>query len=456
MRSELKRTAFLFLVSAALLAAPVLAAVKPKSQSPPKGARATAPRTVEMIRPRPRPAHGADTFPEKSPENSREKSTDQPIDLSHAVPARSLAKLPSSAEQLQALNSKLKEQTPQVAEAKRKSDALSADAARLRRKLIETAAQIAQLETEREEQSRRIAQLTAEDERLSAGFARDRVAVTRLLAVLQRLQHDMPPALALKSGDALGAARGSMLIGASLPPVYARAAALSRRLESLAATRTELADKRQRAAVTEKSLGVARAELAVLLAAKEREAEDAAGTYGTLQKELAAIAAEAADFRTLLARIARLRRGSGDDGGVVTVESRASGGNILIAKGSLRSPVVGTLLPAGSGSGPGSSFATLAGAQVIAPADGKVLFAGPYHKSGQVLILEISTGYDLVLAGLGQVTVRPNDELLAGEPVGTMPGSAGDGRLYFELRRDGKGLDPAPWLSLDLRKAKKT
>jgi septal ring factor EnvC (AmiA/AmiB activator) len=159
----------------------------------------------------------------------------------------------------------------------------------------------------------------------------------------------------------------------------------------------------------------------------------------------------------LLARIARLRRDSGSENGVVTVEARNAAGPVPVAKGALRTPVVGTLLPAGSGSGPGSTFATLPGAQVIAPADGKVLFAGPYHKSGQVLILEISSGYDLVLAGLGQVTVRPNDELLAGEPVGTMPGATtGEGRLYFELRRDGKGLDPAPWLSLELRKAKKT
>ena len=98
---------------------------------------------------------------------------------------------------------------------------------------------------------------------------------------------------------------------------------------------------------------------------------------------------------------------------------------------------------------------------MIAPSDGRVLFAGPYHKSGQVLILEITTGYDLVLAGLGRVTVRPNDEVLAGEPVGNMPAessSAANGalaeRLYFELRQNGHGLDPRPWLSPDLRKAK--
>jgi len=73
---------------------------------------------------------------------------------------------------------------------------------------------------------------------------------------------------------------------------------------------------------------------------------------------------------------------------------------------------------------------------------------------GQVLILEITTGYDIVLAGLGSVTVRLGDELLAGEPVGIMP--ADGPRLYFELRQNGKGLDPEPWLTLAMRKAKKT
>jgi septal ring factor EnvC (AmiA/AmiB activator) len=110
---------------------------------------------------------------------------------------------------------------------------------------------------------------------------------------------------------------------------------------------------------------------------------------------------------------------------------------------------------------PGLTYLTRGAAQVIAPSDARVLFAGPYHKSGQVLILEITTGYDLVLAGLGRVTVRLNDEVLAGEPVGTMPAGSGSvakasEQLYFELRHDGHGLDPRPWLSLELRKAKGT
>ena len=206
------------------------------------------------MRPLPRPA-----FRQDAP-------LEQPLDLSRAVPARTLSQMPSSAQQLQALNSRIEQGTPQVTAAREKRDALSAQAANVRKRLIATASQIGQLEIDREAQTQAVGTLVAEDARLGAGFARDRVAVTQLLAVLQRLQHDMPPALALKPDDALGAARGSMLIGASLPPVYARAAALSRRLEELARTRAELASKRQQADVTEKSLTTARGELVLLLA----------------------------------------------------------------------------------------------------------------------------------------------------------------------------------------------
>jgi septal ring factor EnvC (AmiA/AmiB activator) len=424
---------FLFVV---LAAAPVLAASPERSRErerPPKQVNAP-------IAPSLRPAAPAAQTPEP------------PIDLSHALPGQALAKLPSSAQQLKSLSSELKQETPQLASAKQKSDQLAAEAASLHQRLIATAARIESLERQQADANLRIEELTAEDNRLSAGFADDRVAVTRLLGVLERLQHDMPPALAMRPDDALAAARGSLLIGASLPPVYAQAARLSRRIDELKSTRRALEQQQVQAADTTARLNLARHDLDGLLAEKEKEAVGAAESYGNLKVRLEQVARQAADFQALLARVKALRQqGGAAEASVVTVMAENSGSLGGLGKNSLLEPVIGSVVGTSDSANPGLSYTTQPGAQVIAPADGKVLYAGPYHKNGQVLILEITTGYDAVLAGLGRVTVKPNDQLLAGEPVGNMSPEAADDRLYFELRHGGHGLSPTPWLKLNLR-----
>ena len=422
-----------FLLAAALLAQPSFAA--PNSNLGQKPKKVMAP-----IRPIARPALRAD-----KPEPM--------IDLSQALPGKALSTLPSSAQQLQSLSSELKQGQPQLASARAKSEMLAAEALELRRRLIATAQRIEELERLRIAADLEIEKLEAQNKRLSAGFANDRVAVTKLLAVLQRLQHDMPPAIAMHPGDALGAARGAMLIGSSLPSVYAQAASLSRRIDALKRSRAALERERYAAADTSTRLGVARGELDVLLAQKEKEAAGAAHDYDELKAQLAVIAREAADFQALAARVRSLRQSGTSDQSVVFVTAQNSGSAGGLAKNSLLEPVVGTVTGGGEKGNPGLTFATRPGAQVITPSDGKVLFAGPYHKMGQVLILEITTGYDVVLAGLGRVTVKPNDQLLAGEPVGTMPAEGSDNRLYFELRHGGHGQNPAPWLKLNLRPA---
>jgi len=430
--------ATLLLLTVLLVTAPAAAAVK-TARSP----AAQAQKRVSVpVRPTPRPR---DAQPAASSEPA--------IDLSHAMPGKALAGLPSSADQLKALSAEIKEDRPRLKAAREKSDALAAEARTLRRKLIDTAARIEDLERSQIADAAEIDRLAKEDARLSAGFANDRVAVTKLLAILERLQHDMPPALVLRPDDALSAARGAMLIGAGLPPVYAQAARLSHRIEALKRTRAALERRRAEAHVTAVNLGSARVELDRLLAQKEEEAQGAAQSYGTLRRQLDQIARQAADFQALLTRVRALRRqGAGTEDGVVTVTARSTDALPALQKGSFLEPVVGSLVGGTQHAGVGLSYATRPGAQVIAPSDGKVLYAGPYHKSGQVLILEITTGYDLVLAGMGRVTVKPNDQLLAGEPVGNMPAGEGpDNRLYFELRHAGHVLNPAPWLKLKLR-----
>jgi septal ring factor EnvC (AmiA/AmiB activator) len=405
------------------------------------------------VTPRPRPALKDDA----------QSTPDIPLDLSKAVPSKSLGKLPSSAAQLGTLKAEIAHEKPAVDSAKQKSDQLSAEAAGLRQKLIATAARIESLEQETITLGGEIERLERQDVELTAGFERDRISVTKLLAILERLQHDMPPALAVRPDDALAAARGAMLVGASLPPVYAEAARLARRIDALKATRIALVKRRAEAAATAAQLTTARADLESLTTQKEAEAEAAGGEYGALKAKLADIAAKAADFQALVNRVAALKRsGSGDDD--ITIVTASNSGSLgPLTKGSLLPPVVGTIASSGVDAGesiknPGVTYITRDAAQVIAPSDGRVLFAGPYHKSGQVLILEITTGYDLVLAGLGRVTVRLNDEVLAGEPLGSMPAQSGSPveRLYFELRQNGHGVDPRPWLSLELRKAKGT
>jgi septal ring factor EnvC (AmiA/AmiB activator) len=88
----------------------------------------------------------------------------------------------------------------------------------------------------------------------------------------------------------------------------------------------------------------------------------------------------------------------------------------------------------------------------VAPADSEVVFAGAYQKFGQVLILEITGGYHLLLAGFGRIDVQIGDLVLAGEPVGVLP-DVEIARLYLELRRNSQTMDPAPWMSAEFRKA---
>jgi septal ring factor EnvC (AmiA/AmiB activator) len=381
-------------------------------------------------------------------------------DLSHAIPARTLSKLPSTADQFRTLKKEVAKNQSEAVSAKRASDALARQAETLRHRLVTTAARVEALEREKVKLDADIVRLSRENASLSAGFARDRVSVSRLLAVLERLQHDMPPAMVLRPNDALAAARGAMLIGASLPSVYDEAAALARRIDRLRTTRLALVARRAEAGRNETYLAQARIELDQLLAIKRLEADAAATHYGELRSKLDTIASQAANLQALLEKVAALRTVPVGQS-VVTVTAQKSAAGAKLGPDSLVCPAVGEPAPGGmDGVGgtaaPGVTYATTPGAQVISPADGTVRFAGPYHNSGQALILQMADGYHAVLVGLDRLEVRPEDRVLAGEPVGTMSKTSQRPRLYFELRQNGRGFSPVPYMSVTLRKAKRS
>lgn len=100
----------------------------------------------------------------------------------------------------------------------------------------------------------------------------------------------------------------------------------------------------------------------------------------------------------------------------------------------------------------GLSYQAAPAARVVAPCAGRVVFAAPFRSFGPMLILECGGGHHFVLAGLARLDARVGRAVQAGEPVGVMPGwdpGARDGErptLYVELRRDGRPVNPAPFL----------
>ena len=106
------------------------------------------------------------------------------------------------------------------------------------------------------------------------------------------------------------------------------------------------------------------------------------------------------------------------------------------------------------GQSKGVVIETRTSAQVTAPCDGWVVYAGEFRSYGQLLIINAGDGYHILLAGMSQIDVQPGQFVLAAEPVGTMSGGPKAQTssapinapvLYVEFRKDGRPIDPDPW-----------
>ncbi len=82
------------------------------------------------------------------------------------------------------------------------------------------------------------------------------------------------------------------------------------------------------------------------------------------------------------------------------------------------------------------------GADVRAIADGRVVYADRFMGYGNLVILDHSDGYYTLYSNLAEMTCSVGMNLKQGEVVGKSKDI-----LHFELRREGKAVDPLPWLT---------
>jgi murein hydrolase activator len=396
-------------------------------------------------------------------------------------------------QRLKSVEKQLDETRAREAQFAREAAALAAEIAGLRNDSVATARTAQQHEAALSALEERLALLGTEEGRKSEELDRHRAQQMRLLMALERLARNPPEGLALGPGDPIDALRSATLLGAAIPPLEIEARALRQEIAALVVLRRQIAAAESRHQSERFDLETEQGRLAALIERKivlQRQAQHGAEESGHRQAQLAM---QAGDLQQLIERLSAERRARdaaeaqqrqeeaqrreterlarlaepppekpGNDAAVEAAlpppalldPSKPSALHPFAgARGHVVYPASGEMMTRFGESdelgatSKGITFATRAAAQVIAPYDGRVLFAGPFQGYGQILIIEHGDGYHSLLAGLGRVESPVGQWLVAGEPVGVMPQGATRPHLYLELRHNGQPINPLPWLA---------
>ncbi len=248
-----------------------------------------------------------------------------------------------------------------------------------------------------------------------------------------------------------------MMIASVAEKLESEASALAADLTELARTRAALGAERDIAIARQHEIENRSVELAGLI--ERRQATIARLAEGVLNADtaIAQLEARTADMADLMAWLEEEEPQQHDASEASPAESPVQVGDaaasFAAAKGRVRWPAAGVIMAAYGETGPdglamrGVSLKVRPGARITAPADGEIVFAGPFQGYGRLLILKPAEGYFVLIGGLARLDAVEGQHVLAGEPVGVGPAAdeTGAAAIYIELRRNGAPVDPARW-----------
>jgi len=390
---------------------------------------------------------------------------------------------------------------------------LGEERSRLNKLLIKTAQRIQDGEGMLSQIELRLGELSAQEDLIRGSLAVRHGKIAILLASMQRIGRQPPPVIITQRKDALKMVRSAMLLRSLYQQIKNQADELAGKLTSLIRVSANIRSERNRLKKQNNMLSANRLSVRRLMAEKKARLAARKSQLASLRNvarlqtrsvsslsELISMLNKEIVKKSQLGQYER-KLAAGKVGGKGNKLAFVNPGRIEPAvpfsktKGVLPMPVIGKKIRRygdkdkfGSRS-KGIVIQTRGQAQVTAPADGWVVYAGHFRSYGNLLIMNAGGGYHILLAGMEEINVSLGQFLLAGEPIAAMAavkeavaqkrglnqqaslkrsvlsrlasigqhekaGKTGPS-LYIEFRRKGRPINPDPWWSTRSRKMAK-
>jgi len=386
------------------------------------------------------------------------------LPVTRAAPAALLIEPDEAEAQLARAARESRRAQSRAARLTREAEAATEAATRTAREAAALAARIQQAEADIEVARARHALVRGERAALTARLAEKQEPTARLAAALQTAARRPLALSALQPGSLKEMVYMRAVLDSAVPQIRARTAGLRAELDRGRALEADAARALAELRDSEQILRTRRADLAALENQQRIASRNARGAASREAERALGLAEEVRDLDGLVERlddIAALRRELAALPGPVLRPKDLSAALVADAAPTpsaspsapprdFQLPVDGrTLLGFGAlrDSGLASTglvLAPVAGAQVVAPARGRVAFAGAYRGFGRIVIIEHDGGWTSLVTGLARTDVAVGDTVIGGSPIGVAGGR--EAPVSFELRRDGAPINPLQYL----------
>ena len=368
-------------------------------------------------------------------------------------------------QELKRIEQKAREDDAGTRKLEEKNRQNSQDIKGARGQLIAAANSIRNLEDKLTQLEKNLHQLEQDEHQKGLRLEKNRQKLARILSALQRIALQPPEAIIAAPGDPLDTVRSALILETALPGIEQQVKALRHDLTTFAELRQRISTDRAELLTTRQKLKTQQGSIRQLLARKKAQEKKNTATLKKRRENAKALAQKAKSLRDLLTRLKETAprpkpRPKGQGGKIPPLDENQIRAFPSRTTAALLSPVRGSVTQNFQQSDKisfreGIVIVTRTRAQVVAPYDGRIVYAGDFRGYGKIIIIEHSQNkttqsknkhsYHSLIAGIDEIAVSENQLVLAGEPLAWMS-NAPKPEVYYELRRAGRPINPQPWL----------